>query len=192
MSLIAYYWNPLHDRDVVNTNGVLDKSETVMAGRSHWQFSHVLRITDIRVGKDTLGEILAWLKKMAELLLSSMGPDALIVLYYATFQYWSEPSSLCAVLQGAPWIQALRLGRRVHSCKLYWLLYSFSTGQTPKALPLGLFKIYRELSSAYIVPVSNPRGCPLDITQHSLKQLKTLTRSRMTSAELPSCFQQAQ
>lgn len=59
MSLIAYYWNPLHNRDVVNTNRVLDKSETVMVGRSHWQFSNVLRITDIGVGKDALGEILA-------------------------------------------------------------------------------------------------------------------------------------
>lgn len=58
MSLIAYYWNPLHDRDVVNTNRVLDKSETVMVGRFHWQFSHVLRITDIRIGKCVLGEIL--------------------------------------------------------------------------------------------------------------------------------------
>lgn len=38
---------------------VLDKSETVMVGRSHWQFGNVLRITDIRVGKDTLGEFLA-------------------------------------------------------------------------------------------------------------------------------------
>ena len=59
MSLIAYYWNPLHNRDVVNTNRVLDKPETVMVGRSHWQFSNVLRITDIGVGKDALGEILA-------------------------------------------------------------------------------------------------------------------------------------
>lgn len=89
MSLIGYYWNPLHDRDVVNTNRVLDKSQTVMVGRSHWQFSNVLRITDIRVGKDTLGEILGWMKKMEEFLLSSMGPVALIVLHYIPFRYWS-------------------------------------------------------------------------------------------------------
>lgn len=58
MSLIGYYWNPVELRDVVNTNRVLDKSQTVMVGRSDWQFSNVLRITDIRPGKDTLSEIL--------------------------------------------------------------------------------------------------------------------------------------
>lgn len=89
MSLIGYYWNPLDDRDVVNTNRVHDISQSVMVGRSHWQSSNVLRITDIRAGKDALGEILGWMKKMAEFLLSSMGPVALIVLHYILFQYWS-------------------------------------------------------------------------------------------------------
>lgn len=32
MSLIGYYWNPVDDRDIVNTNRVLDKSQTVMVG----------------------------------------------------------------------------------------------------------------------------------------------------------------
>lgn len=80
----------------------------------------------------------------------------------------------------------------VYSYKLYRLLYSFSTGQTPKALPQGLFKIYREVSSCCIILVRKPRGCPLDTTQHSLKWLKTLVKSGMTSAELLRCFQQAQ
>lgn len=60
----------------MNTNRVLDKSQTVMVGRSHWQFSNVLRITDIRVGKDTLRKILGRGKKMVEFLLSSMGTVA--------------------------------------------------------------------------------------------------------------------
>lgn len=87
MSLIAYYWNPLHDRDVVNTNRVLDKSEAVMVGRSHWQFSNVLGITDIRVGKHALGEIPASVKLMAELLLIARGPAALTLLHFPTIQY---------------------------------------------------------------------------------------------------------
>lgn len=87
MSLIGYYWNPVDNRDKVNTNRVLDKSQTVMVDRSHWQFSNVLRITDIRAGKDTLAEILGLMKKMAEFLLSSMGLVALIVLHYNLFQY---------------------------------------------------------------------------------------------------------
>lgn len=58
MSLIGYYWNPVDNRDELNTNRVLDKSQIVMVGRSYWLFSNVLRIADIRAGKVTLGEIL--------------------------------------------------------------------------------------------------------------------------------------